>query len=226
MNKEFIATTETGKIVNQQEAIFPIMKQLEGNSFRLIGTGTFVTQNGIFLTAKHILKDVLDENNNSKQKYPIVAFLFSGNSQYKISSILNAFLYDNSDIAIGQLDYIDGNPYYGLSCTPLNPGDDIHTYVYPKTTSSRTQIYFQAENYHGQVIEYLPNGRDKMLPNPCYHTNMEVLSGASGGPAFNKDGNLVGVNSTGYDISKGEDPISYISCITEDLKSTLEKTLL
>ena len=37
-----------------------------------------------------------------------------------------------------------------------------------------------------------------LLKNPCWQTNMCIHSGSSGGPVFNKDGMVIGINSVSY----------------------------
>ena len=47
-------------------AIFPILKQIEGRDFKLIGTGFFISSFGLFLSAKHVLRDCFDDSNSEK----------------------------------------------------------------------------------------------------------------------------------------------------------------
>ena len=78
--------------------------------------------------------------------------------------------------------------------------------------SGKQIVHLRPAFYDGEVQEYLPNGRDRvMLPGRCYRTNIFIHAGASGGPVFDPNGYVFGVNSTGFD---GTD-LSYVSRINE-----------
>lgn len=227
LNETFIAVNKDGTICSPDESTFPILKQLENDCWQLIGTGFFITKNGIFLTAKHVLQDVLNAN---KQTHPIVAFLFPSQGIYQIRPILKGFLNVEGDVAAGIIQNKDPsgkllyNPFYGLSCKEMRAGDKIVTCAYPETKHSGFDITFRIKFYNGEIQEYLSQGRDNvMLPNPCYHTSINILGGASGGPVFNSDGHVIGINSTGF--SSGDldhSPISFISDIKACFNIILE----
>jgi hypothetical protein len=95
-------------------------------------------------------------------------------------------------------------------------GNVVATFAYPNTiieTTPQGQIlYFEPNFFEGRIMEYLPNGRDRlMLPGPCYRTNMVIHHGSSGGPVAGPSGRVFAINSTGFD---GTDD-SYISRIDE-----------
>jgi V8-like Glu-specific endopeptidase len=217
MNVEkFIAVTKNGQKCCPTNATFPILKQLENDHWQLIGTGFFITNNGVFLTAKHVLRDVLD--NSRKQTHPIAAFLFPTTGIYQIRPILKGFFNAEGDVAAGIITNTSHeekkleNPFYGLSLTPMKVGGKIHTFAYPETIHNGNEIVFHGNYYAGEVKEYLPEGRDKtMLPNSCYQTTMNIRGGASGGPVFNTHGVVIGINSTGFE--NNDSPLSYISSI-------------
>ena len=62
----------------------------------------------------------------------------------------------------------------------------------------------------GFVANLHPTGRDRViLPTPCFQTSASFRSGMSGGPVINENGFVVGVISTGFEMTEGEEPISY-----------------
>jgi len=84
-------------------------------------------------------------------------------------------------------------------------GTEIWTVAYPLAKVSRREnggfnVYSKSDMYRGRITKHYPEGRDSvMLPGPCYETDMEIKSGASGGPVFisGSSGFVFGVNSAG-----------------------------
>ncbi|MDX1902375.1 MAG: hypothetical protein SFW66_10320 [Gammaproteobacteria bacterium] len=130
------------------EVIFPILKQLNKDQSQLVGTAFYITTNGIFLTARHVLADVI--SNQNTQTHPIAAFHFSPNKQYMIRPILRMFLKNNSNVAAGlaaeakhnSTGALLNNNIAMLSRSPVENGILIHTYAYPETEYSLKKIIF------------------------------------------------------------------------------------
>jgi hypothetical protein len=230
-NKKFITITTGGVQSEPQYGIFPILKQLEDDTYKLIGTAFFITDSGIFLTAKHVLMDVLD--NECRQTHPIAAFTFLPNGIMPIRRVLKAFLNASGDVAAGILENRKNdeepllNPYSGLSRITMNPDDKIFTYAYPEMTCVGNEINIKPDFYEGQIQLHYPQGRDRVfLPNPCYQTSLSILGGASGGPVFNAKGHIMGINSTGYTLPEDDLSLSYISDINGVFDIVLEDIYL
>jgi Trypsin-like peptidase domain len=198
-------------------AIFPIVRYEEGK-IHLIGTGFFITTGGIFVTAAHVLKDVLDAKGH--QKYPIGILQFVPGNVFIQRPIVRSAFHPKADVTVGVAAPMQKgtdplvNPVLTLTATPVALETRVMTYAYPKhlniVDDGRQFIHVAPTFYDGYIKEYFPKGRDKiMLPGPCYRSNMIIHGGASGGPVFCPSGAVFGVNSTGYD---GCD-ISFISAI-------------
>ncbi len=196
-----------------QDATFPILKQLDGGNWQVIGTAFFISKHGIFLTATHVLREVLDQQ--GQQINPIAAFIFLPENNFLIRRVLKGF-FGTGDVAAGILennqDSTLTNHHYTLSYTRRKKGDPIFTCAYPETKHSGNEIDFKLNFYSGQIEDHYSNGRDKMLPNPCYQTTMHIKSGASGGPVFFK-GQVTGINSSAFNFSDDDSPVSFISDI-------------
>jgi hypothetical protein len=138
-------------------------------------------------------------------------------------NIKQSFEYPNSDVAIVVLDQpkhkVTGktlkNKIVTLSFDDCQVGDNICTFAYPKSVvesnGKKHLMEFSPAFFEGKLVKEYPRGRDKtILPNPCWQADMHIHSGASGGPVFNSQGHVVGINSTSIN---GDTSCSFISTI-------------
>ena len=88
-----------GTQADLSQAIFPIVTQWQDGLFVAIGTGFFVAENGIFVTAAHVVKAVLDEQDNATGPFGIFQFL-SGN-HFSVRPIHRATRHLVADVAVG-----------------------------------------------------------------------------------------------------------------------------
>ncbi len=213
----FIAVDGNKNIINPSHAIFPIIKHDRNGFICLIGTGFFIAENGLFLTAKHVLMDVLDDNGNQTHAISLVQFL---EGSYVIRPILKCSSHEVADISVGisaPMASSNGktlkNKLIKLTSNIGEVGKGVFTYAYPKTVikhSAKQTLHFNVDYYKGFIQKDYPNGRDKiLLPGACFQTSMYIHGGASGGPVFNDEGVVCGVNSTGYE----NEPLSFITPI-------------
>jgi hypothetical protein len=79
----FALTGEHGPLPNPSGHTFPLLTHDADGRWRLIGTGFYISDGGLFVTARHVVEDVLSEG---EQISPLVIFIFS------LSSVrLNAY---------------------------------------------------------------------------------------------------------------------------------------
>ncbi len=216
----FSTKKENGELANPGEAIFPILTQLPDKTFQLVGTGFFIGQEGLFVTAAHNILAVLDAN--GVPKLPVGIFQFLPGNQYLKRPIQLAVRHRVADIAVGiagaaihsQTGKTAPNLKLALTLAPPKIGSEIFTYAYPLTEvrpGSPQEIHFAPRFFQGTLVAHHPNGRDRvMLPGPCFQTSMAVHGGASGGPVLGPDGKVFAVNSTGYE----NEAMSFVSCIS------------
>jgi hypothetical protein len=214
-----------GNVIDPDVAIFPILSHDKEN-FNLIGTGFFITNDGLFITAKHVLLDAIDEN--GAQTKPLMLIQFSDGG-YTIRPITRSISHDIADISIGLSAPMRHNTTgttlknkkLNLNSHIPDEGKDIFTYAYPKTVIKHSEVpelHFYSDCFRGLIQKYYPDGRDSvLLPGPCVQTSMYVHGGASGGPVFDLDGNVFGVNSTGFE----NEDLSFVTPI-----HTIENLLL
>lgn len=222
-----------GKDINDEQAIIPLITfNKNRRTFRCIGTAFFVNSSGVFITAKHVL---YESNDKIFEMIMGVQVLSTGeNVSRKISHLC---IHDTADIAIGKFEdkAYDGNaieieyelaPPFILSFQPLEINDEIMSFGYPRvskeTIDTKTTFNITGIWTSGVVKEYCPKG-GFLLRSRCYQTSMHIEYGASGGPVF-KNGQVVGINSTGWHLEEGQEAISYITPIDYifDLQFELE----
>ena len=228
----YSARTGDGTQADLGHAIFPIVTQQQDGLFVAIGTGFFVAENGIFVTAAHVVKAVLDEQGNATGPFGIFQFLPGGH--YYVRSINRATRHLVADVAVGVATPMHHNTtgapmpnkLLTLAASPPSVGSPVCTYAYPKTDvqpGTPQVVRFEPGFFDGLLLEHYPYGRDKVvLPGPCFRTTMVIHGGASGGPVVGPNGTVFAVNSTGFD----DDELSYVSCISEVLDLAIPDVVL
>jgi len=200
----------------------------------LVGTGFFIHSLGIFVTAGHVLREVLAQNAKGglQQTHGLMAIHLHRGCYYT-RAVQTCSFHEKAEVAVGvlaQMAHKDTheplkNSVVRLTFASEVKGARVHTYAYPNTvieydsTEAHNHIYCSPAFYKGQITEVYPDGRDKvMLPYPCYETSMPIHGGASGGPVFNEQGHVFALNSTGYpDVPD----VSFISQLDEILSLSI-----
>jgi hypothetical protein len=219
-----------GIAVDGSPAVFPIIRSYPDGKIDLLGSGFFISTNGLFVTARHVLQAPFDTR-TGRQVFPIAMVHFHDEGSYLIRPILRCALHPLADLTVGVVAPMKrnsdgahlGNKILTLNMDPVDPGTRVTTYAYPRYESVMTgnrQIFNVVPGfYDGKIIEYLPEGRDRvLLPGPCYRTNIIIHHGASGGPVFSSDGRVFALNSTGFDGTED----SYVSSIGGILDLTID----
>ena len=226
----FSARSDDGSLVSPDRAIVPICRQDAAGTWLLIGTGFFITANGLIATAKHVVTDVIDLQRLA-QTAPIAALQFLDGNLYIIRAIGQTTWHNTADVAILQAremrhkrtGEILTNSRVRLNLCNPNIGSTVFTYAYPKSKFKGNVLNFRPAYFQGAVEEYLPVGRDRVfLPGPCYRTSIHMYGGASGGPAFSEDGRVFGINSTGWE---GTD-LSYLSSVRDVMPLEIDGVIL
>lgn len=231
-NGRYSAHNGDGAKVELSHAIFPIVTQRPDGLFVPIGTGFFVAENGVFITAAHVVTAVLGMGGKPTGPFGIFQFLPDG--KYYVRPIHRTTHHRVADVAVGvaapMQHNITGAPMPNklltLAAKPPLLGSRVSTYAYPKTevqAGERQTVRFAPAFFDGQLIEHHPQGRDAVvLPGPCFRTSMVIHGGASGGPVMDARGTVFAVNSTGYE----DEDLSYISCISEVLDLEISGVVL
>jgi hypothetical protein len=221
--------TGDGVPSDPSSVVFPIVQQRADGTWDLLGTGFFISTNGLFVTARHVLRAPFDSS--GRQQYPIALIQFYEKGNYLIRPILRCAFHPIADVTVGVAAPMNRNsdnapltnPVLTLTVAPADIQTRVVTYAYPRhsniTVDGVQTFHVMPRFYGGDITEYLPTGRDSvLLPGPCYRTSIAIHHGASGGPVFSPSGAVFAVNSTGFD---GTD-ISYVSRINEIFDLTID----
>ena len=207
---------ENGAPVVGGEGIIPILELIDDSRYRFIGTGFFITDLGVFATAKHVIA-APHQNGNQIYIWNIIL-----PNEWMIRPVIQINCHDTADLAVGVPSLAINpetkepllNARVRLTLRAHTHDDRVSTFAYPNTEIQKTEeghiLDFRPGFYEGEILECFPNGRDcVLLPGPCFRTSMIIHHGASGGPVAGPSGRVFAVNSTGFD---GTDD-SYISQI-------------
>lgn len=207
---------DNGNQVMPIELVFPIVRRNKHNLWEAVGTGFFVHPAGGFVTARHCL---FNKEGYDKDCYAIQTL---SPGHHVVRKIQYFQAHEMADIGMGMLhgevrsretDEVVMRPTLPISLKDPNINDEIMTLAYPRMTIDESQEgRFPCDKYSGQIIEHFPHGTT-WLKSSCFQTNMEIKSGASGGPVL-MGNRIIGVNSASFSTSEEEEPISFITPIS------------
>lgn len=190
------------RVAKGEEAIVGLCTRIDGE-YKLIGTGFFINDHGMFITAKHVLEG---------EPGPIDCFYFPEEGTSIRRQLVRASLSTESDFAIGILQQakhkktgeLQKNKIFSLSTYVPRDDEPISTYAYPETVveekDGNIKVDFKPKWYHGKVSELFPKGMG-FVKSPALIADMESIGGCSGGPVFsqNSGGGVIGINSRGIE---------------------------
>ena len=233
LDQEDRAFDGDGNSISPRAGVVPILKQLEPNVLSVIGTGFYISRYGLFMTAAHVLSDVVDSSENKITPSYICHPL--NDKEVNLRRIVGTFVYLNEDIAIGQADNYSlkfpksplRNMRVSLSGKVPEIGCLVTTYAYPenKVLDFRTEEESQeihSDYYDGKFLKDVRDSEHPHLPYRHYETSILIKSGASGGPVF-CNGEVIGINCRGWDFGTDDDTLSYIIPIEAGLDIELTK---
>ncbi len=134
-------------------------------------TGFFVTNDGLILTNKHVVKKVTNED---------VINVRINSGDIKIGTIYD--ISNEYDLALIKIDY--EGVYFKLN-EKFNLGEKVY--------SIGNQMGYGLSLYEGIISSELKNIIYNDVSTLSLQTNIEIYDGCSGGPLFNTNGEVLGV---------------------------------
>lgn len=188
---------------------FPLLSHDSSGCWKLIGTGFYVSSDGLFITARHNICDVFKDG---RQVAPLVILHFHsstglfGPSEVMFRPIAQCWLSNDADIALGvaatttnnQTGEVLRNWCWDLSWATPTVGKSVGTYAFPRHHFSvdNKAVQFHPELYPGKILEVGEYRDSVILPFPYLSVDCRIHGAASGGPIVVSGGKVVGVNCT------------------------------
>jgi hypothetical protein len=207
-----------GPLPNPTGHTFPLITHDANGQWSLIGTGFYVNDRGLFVTARHVIEEVLLDG---KQISPLVIVhlrsetgLF-GPSEFHLRPIRECWLGDPADIALGvaaqatnrATGEVMTNWTWTLSWAVPPNGAMAATYAFPNhaVDDDGHRIRFAPHAYGGRIRE-AGEFRDRvMAPFPYLQVDFRIHGAASGGPILSGT-HVVGINCTEYPMNIDHPP--------------------
>ena len=229
-----------------QMAVMPVVA-MKGDYLRAVGTCFAISSQGLVLTARHVIEEALEIDAEGGMADPDMGIgaLYAAETgeDNKLGGLLPArklHFTNDLDIALMQLNLpivrATGKPLcmpalrLGTRIPQLGEqcaGIGYHAMEWQRGTGIHThhvkQKYAASQ---GHVREVHLDRRDGLLMKfPCFQTDCRFVGGMSGGPVIeSRNGAVVGVICSGFDVPEDESPISYVSLAGTSLLLTLEAT--
>ena len=220
-----------GTPIHPGDGIVPILKEIGQKRLSIVGTGFYITRYGLFMTASHVLDELVNENDESIARGLIVHLAEDNKVHFR--NIFCYHRYKKADLAIGHADnykeQYPTNPLQNLRGTLSGNlpkvGTKVITYAYPENkpldfTNMAEAGTIRGDYFQGQLLRYVSKPENPSMPCGYFETSIEIRSGASGGPVFDDKGKIIGVNCRGWDFRGGEEEgnhLSYVIPIIEAL---------
>jgi Trypsin-like peptidase domain len=211
---------EEGPLPNPVGHTFPLLTHDPSGYWRLIGTGFYVSDDGLFITARHNICDVIEDG---RQVAPLVILHFHssrglfGASEVIFRPIAQCWLSSGADIAFGvaaattntQSGDVLRNSCWELSWATPAVGTPVGTYAFPRhkfSDDKKEAVQFHPQLYPGRILKVDDYRDSVMIPFPYLCVDCRIHGAASGGPIVVNGGKVIGVNCTEFKTNESPGP--------------------
>lgn len=210
---------EAGPLPNPIGHTVPLLTHDDRGVWSLVGTGFYISEDGLFVTARHVVDHVVKKG---RQAAPLVILhprstngLFIP-SEILFRPVVQCWLADQADVALGvaatatnnQTGEVLRNWCWPMSWSTPMAGTPIGTYAFPRhnVSGDGRSFLFHPELYPGVVLG-TGDFRDRaMIPFPYLEVDCRIHGSASGGPIAQNGGRVVGINCTELDKTLDHPP--------------------
>lgn len=194
----------------------------EGNRRWVDGSAVLIGP-GIALAARHVFEPVLERLESGELTVDAISILPGGLMIWRIRQIVMG----QTDVAILRLDLESDLPEGALrfaTLTTRSPAAGERVMIVGTRgtvpTTDEGLLSLDVRLAVGRIAEVHANGRDKfMLPHPSIAVSCLTLGGMSGGPAFDQNGNVLGILTSSFEDDEGP---SYVSLWWPSVASKIE----
>ena len=194
----------TDSIQKVRKSIFPIFFFTKNGAHGSLGTGFFIDHQGHFLTANHVIKALPNDgklaylgnipNSNFKSKKPIEISIISQDDSTDLalgkinSEQLPPLEFALEEAKIGQSIALCGYPLPHIKAKPVtNNGATVGVNI----DVTQVRQYWQPT----MKMDRIRKNSFYQKPFDSFITQHPSLPGMSGGPVFNLEGKVIGVNT-------------------------------
>lgn len=178
----------------------------DGEHLRTDGSAVLIGP-GLALSARHVFDPVMEELKAGNVSPMVASVTEDGVVLWRLHQIV----FGQTDVAILRLDLASDFPPHGLRCALLTTRTPaVGEPIMIAGARSEEPVALEAPKGMaiiigvGEVGSVYGNGRDRvMLPNACIEVQCLAVGGMSGGPAFDKNGNLVGILTSSFEADEG-----------------------
>jgi len=250
--EDLLGITPDGRGLRPIQLVMPLAIDYGSDKLSAFGTcfPIFARQN-IFVTARHVFEGLpiqIEDDSmgtfHSESGTQLVAGCFhsigaAGRLGWLLRPVARLWRHKTADLALGLFfginllrlgrPLIDIVPHRDFSLPRVD--GLVTTFAYPNLTGETTSVELSRRVTEvrtvrmGFVNQVYPAGRDRlMLPEACMETSLDIRGGMSGGPVFNAEGRLCGVNSTSLEEHQDSPPVAFVSLLNPLLDMTLPDT--
>ena len=194
----------TDSIQKVRKSIFPIFFFGKNGSHGSLGTGFFIDDKGHFLTANHVIKALPPDgtlaylgnipNSNFKSKKPLGMKIIAQDDQTDLAlgkidaELLPPLIFAKEEAQIGQSIALCGYPLPQIKAKPVqNNGTTVGVNI----DVTQVRQYWQPT----MKMDRIRKNSFYNKPFDSFITQHPSLPGMSGGPIFDLNGQVVGVNT-------------------------------
>ena len=205
------------------EVTMPLIS-VHGGEPRCVAS-SFIIGPGLGVTAAHVMYDWMHYQERAEgylrpdTDTSVSAYQIFKGTMYRWV-VKAAYAFERSDIAFlrffrptwwGEAPEQVIPPWARLNLNPPQVGDEVRVLGFPGSRIKNGVVQISPTESKGRITEITHNTDIRGRPLSHAHLEGEIAGGMSGGPCFDKYGNVIGVNSKGWDFHDVGPPLSYVA---------------